>query len=335
MSLANDVIMAGLSGAIPAAAATNNGKLYFETDTNKLYRSNGSTWVQVAAGVGEIPAGSGWKYPADGRLTLATGTPVTTADQAAKTTLYYTPYVGDQIALYDGASAWNIRTFTELSITNAGLDASKPYDVFCYDNSGTPTLELLVWTNATTRATALAYQNGILVKTGATTRRYLGTIYTDAASKFNDVASGGYALTYPAQRCVWNYYHRRLRPVYVVDANSHSYNVNAARSYDNDTNNRLNLVIGVAEDAVRVELEADVTPGVGPYVGVGIDVTNAAQADGPVLRFYTNESRSGSVSDLLLTDVVAGFHFLQLVENAASTTPATFATARLSAGIWG
>ncbi len=53
-----------------------------------------------------------------------------------------------------------------------------PYDVFVYNNAGTLTLELLAWTNNTTRATALTTQNGVQVKTGDITRRYAGTICT-------------------------------------------------------------------------------------------------------------------------------------------------------------
>lgn len=305
MSLASDVIMAGLSGAIPAAASTNNGKLYFETDTNKLYRSNGSTWVQVAAGVGEIPAGSGWKYPADGRLTLATGTPVTTADQSAKTTLYYTPYVGDTIALYDGASTWNIRAFTELTVTNAGLDASKPYDVFCYDNSGTATLELLAWTNTTTRATALAYQNGVLVKSGATTRRYLGTLCTDSASKFEDSV---------LNRLVWNYYHRVGRKLYKAEGTSHSYNSATWRSWNNDATVRFAVVVGLVEEPITLKLAGYMMSNSGQYSGIGIgyDVTNASLDDSLCFFSYTSTLlRTGVSYDHLLG---IGYHFYQGIE---------------------
>ena len=45
------VIASGATGATPAATAYNNGLLYFDTTTQILYRSSGSAWVQVAAGV--------------------------------------------------------------------------------------------------------------------------------------------------------------------------------------------------------------------------------------------------------------------------------------------
>jgi hypothetical protein len=141
-------------------------------------------------------------YRADGRLTLESGVPVSSADQSDKTTLYYTPCVGDTIALYDGASKWGLFTFAELSLDISGFTASKPYDIFVYDDSGSPTLEGLVWTNASTRATALAYQDGVLVKNGATTRRYVGTIYMAADAKCDDSN---------ASRLVWNMYNRTLK----------------------------------------------------------------------------------------------------------------------------
>lgn len=213
-----------------------------------VYVKSGGVYIKTSGGAVTGPliasgAGSGWKYPADGRLTLATGVPVTTTDQAAKTTLYYTPYVGDQISLYDGASAWNIRAFTELSISLGGLTAGLPYDVFCYDNSGTATLELLAWASATARATALAYQNGVLVKTGATTRRYLGTIcITGTTGQCED------SLT---KRLVWNYYNRVPRSLNKDAASSHAY-TGVYRAWNNDTANKLEYVCGVVEGTIWV-----------------------------------------------------------------------------------
>jgi hypothetical protein len=110
------------------------------------------------------------KSMCDFRLTPTTGVPVTTSDVLAAGTLFCSPYRGNSIALFDGASTWNVRTSAEFSIAVPAV-ASQMYDVFCFDNAGVPTLELLAWTNDTTRATALVLQNGVLVKSGATTRR--------------------------------------------------------------------------------------------------------------------------------------------------------------------
>lgn len=111
----------------------------------------------------------------DFRLTLTTGVAVTTGDVVGAATIYCTPFNGKNISLYDGTN-WNLCSSAEFSLA-LGVLTKGVYDVFCYSNAGVPTLEFLVWTNNTTRATALTLQNGVLVKTGATTRRYLGTFY--------------------------------------------------------------------------------------------------------------------------------------------------------------
>jgi len=139
-----------------------------------------------------------------GRLTLETGVPVSRADQSAKATLYYTPYKSNLIVLYDG-SEWNAVEFAEISLSLAGLTANKNYDVFAYDNSGAVTLEALVWTDEPdqTRATALVQQDGVLVKSGAATRRYLGTIRING--------TGGQTEDTAKDRFVWNLYNQELR----------------------------------------------------------------------------------------------------------------------------
>lgn len=183
-----------------------------------------------------------------GRLTLTTGTPVTTGDVSAATTLYFTPYKGNQIALYDG-SLWQRYAFTERSITLAGLTASRPYDVFLYDNAGTLTLDLTAWTNTTTRATALATQDGVLVKTGALTRRYLGTIYINA--------SGGQTDDTLAKRYVWNYYNRVTRALRRIETTgTWTYTTATIRQANGSTANQVDLVIGVAEVPLQLSLLA-------------------------------------------------------------------------------
>ncbi len=127
-----------------------------------------------------------------GRLTLTTGVPVTTSNVTAAGTLYYTPYIHDKIALYDG-TRWRVYTFTEISLSLT-LTSGNNYDVFLYDNAGTLTLETLVWTNDTTRATALALTNGVWLKTGALTRRYLGTIRASGTNTTEDSDSKRYVF---------------------------------------------------------------------------------------------------------------------------------------------
>lgn len=135
------------------------------------------------------------KSIADGRLTLTSGTPVTTSDVTGATSVYYTPYIGNQIGLYTG-SAWVSYTFAELSLALGTLTSGLPYDVFLDYNDGTPQLAMTAWTNDTTRATALVRQDGILVKTGDTQQRYLGTFYTTSTTTTEDSAANRYLKNY-------------------------------------------------------------------------------------------------------------------------------------------
>jgi hypothetical protein len=63
-------------------------------------------------------------------------------------------------------------------------------------------LEILPWTNATTRATALVQQDGVWVKSGSTTRRYVGTILPASATQITlqNAGSGTTRATCP----IWN-----------------------------------------------------------------------------------------------------------------------------------
>ena len=174
---------------------------------NQRERSN----IQWIVWTSAAPSGGGGGdfAVADGRLTLTSGIPVTTTDVTGATTIYYTPYKGTKIGLFDGSSTWNILTFAETSLPLGTLTSGLTYDLFAYNNSGTLALEFSAWTNATTRATALVYQNGILVKSGATTRRYLGTFYTTSTTKTEDSTARSDFL--------WNYYNRVQRSVYIAD----------------------------------------------------------------------------------------------------------------------
>ena len=201
-------------------------------------------------------------------MTLESGVPVSSDDQAAKTTLYFTPFKGNVIDLYSG-SYWIRRTFTERSLSLSGLTASLPYDIFAYDNSGAVTLEAAAWTNATVRATGLTTQDGVLVKSGATTRRYLGTVYINS--------SGGQSDDTVTKRYIWNYNNRVLRPMRVLEAtDSWTYSTATWRQANGATGNQLDFVIGIAEDAVEANITVGAAcsnTGSNVNVAVGLDST--------------------------------------------------------------
>jgi len=244
----------GGGGVTADSTATFTHKTYDTAATGNVFKINGATVTEQDNSVQDF------------RLTLTTGVPVTTADVTAAATIYCTPYKGNRIALYDGTH-WNVRSSAEFSLGLGTISSGKPYDVFCYDNAGTPTLEFLAWTNDTTRATALAYQDGILCKTGAVTRRYLGTFYTTATTTTEDSS---------ANRYLWNYYNRVIKKLeYIETTATWAYSTAAWRIRNNSTNNKLSFISGLAEDALRVSNSTAVQNSTSTirmvYAGIGLD----------------------------------------------------------------
>ena len=68
-------------------------------------------------------------YLCNGRLTLESGVPIPTAEITGLSaqTLYFTPYKGNSISLYDG-SYWNTHTFTEKSLSLSPCGRSEGYN---------------------------------------------------------------------------------------------------------------------------------------------------------------------------------------------------------------
>lgn len=205
----------------------------------------------------------------NGRLTLTSATPVTIGDVTAATTLYFALYGGNQIGLYTG-SLWTAVTFAQLSIAVPNT-TTQMYDVFVDYNDGSTQLAVTAWTNDTTRATALTTQDGVLVKTGDTQQRYVGS--------FRTTGSSGQTEDSFANRLVWNYYNRVPRPMRVMDGtNSWVYNTATWRQANAAATNQLAFVIGVAEVMLNASVIAaakSTAAEQNAYVAVGLDSTSA------------------------------------------------------------
>lgn len=209
-----------------------------------------------------------------GRLTLTTGVPVTTSDVTAATTVFFTPYQGYQIALWDGVQ-WSIYTFSELSLSLAAFTANKNSDLFAFVSSGAVAIERLEWTNDSTRATALTTQNGVLVKSGDATRRYLGT--------FRTTGTIGQCEDSLTKRFVWNYDHRvRRELLYQPGAVTWAYTTATWRQANGSTSSQVAVLVGVSEEAVDLELQLTATnnDAVGASGAVSIADNSTTAPDG-------------------------------------------------------
>lgn len=228
------------------------------------------SYALLAADHPSVPAATINAQPVvNGRLSLTSGTAVTTSDVTAATSVFFTPYKGNTVDLYDGSANWNRYTFSELTLAVPATTATM-YDVFLQNNSGALQLNAVAWTNDTTRATALVLQNGVYVKSGSTAQLYLGSFRTTGVA--------GQTEDSIAKRYVWNYYNRARRPMRVTEAtDTWTYSTATIRQANNNAANQLDMVIGVSEDVVTAHVQVSAnnstTPGTGMYALIGLDST--------------------------------------------------------------
>jgi hypothetical protein len=253
------------------------------------------------------------------RLTLTTNTPVTTADVLAAVTVFVTPVEGYQCAVYDGSASWLARTSTELSFSIAGFAANTNFDVWLYDNAGTLATETLAWSGDTTRATALTTQNGVLVKTGATTRRFVGTFRTTAVI--------GQTEDSAAKRFVFSQYHRARREMRVLEAtNSWPYTTATTRQANGSTANQLAFVSnGDGAVSAEVQVAADNATPTQAFVFIGEDSTTTPSTSALGGRFdmVVASSQSWGRASLAKTPT-AGYHFWVWQERSAAVGGTTW-----------
>jgi hypothetical protein len=239
-----------------------------------LFNSAGTTAkinFSVAPQVAIVALAEDLRFPlvSQARLTLTQGTAVTTSD-VTSSSIYVEPSdAGDTVNLYDGTN-WQRAAVppSTISISNSGLAANTMYDVFGYlTSAGALALELLAWTNDTTRATAIAQQNGVDVKSGAPTRRLLGSARTDGSTLFNDTM---------AKRWLANRYNLAPREMQVVDPTfTWNYSTASFRQMNGAATNQLDFVIcaaAVAVEAVALMHASNSTAtGRGVTCGIGLD----------------------------------------------------------------
>lgn len=273
-----------------------------------------------------------------GRLTLTSGTPVTTGDVTGATTLYFTPYKGSAIALY-GNSTWTQYNFSEISVSLSGLvyTANPPSvpatqanlkcaDIFAYWNGSAVALEILNWTDGGNRATALVLQDGVRVKSGDSTRLYLGTVAPSAAGTSEDSIS---------KRLVYNYYNRIQKKMLVLEAAaSWVYNTNTLRPSNNNTNNRLQVAPGVQEDTtILFGFSISSSDTINRITSIGLDSTSAASDDFNKHAYYYPGYDYGLA--YLNQATAIGYHYYQLLEAGPGSGSTTWYGSSLDTAISG
>jgi len=305
------------AGLTSIAGLTTGADKYIYTSSNDVYTTGtittfGRSLVDdstAAAARTTLEIGKVASTLAGGRLTLQTAVGVPTTDQTAKTTIYYTPFAHGMIGLYDGTN-WIPREFTERSLALGTLVSGKNYDVFAVSISDVISIEVLVWTSDSARATALIAVDGVLCKTGDTTRRYVGTFRTTTTTTTEDSE---------AKRFVYNVNNQVPRSMlgtlgYVDDnavATFTFLSLNVWAALNGGTGNKCEWINGLTE-TVFLAGAALYSAGAGSYLmtGIGIDTTTSAS-----FIVSQNEVAGGACfekSNNKSVQFAAGYHYSSL-----------------------
>lgn len=248
----------------------------------------------AVSGVSSAPS------PPQGRLTLVSATPVMTTTQAAKTTIFYTPYVGGYIPLYNG-TIFTMTAFAELSQgttdttkSPAAVANNSNYDMFVWSDGGTMRCTRgPAWASDTTRGTGagtteLLLVNGIWLNTVAITNgpaasrgTYVGSVRSNGSAQI-DWTYGTVALNWGAAFLyVYNLYNKvRISSFNGDTTNSWTYGTQTWRAANGNTNTSrtswINGIVGgdIATGSYHGDSVADGTTTRG-VTGVGFNVTNA------------------------------------------------------------
>jgi len=179
----------------------------------------------------------------------------------------------------------------------------------------------LLWTDDTTRATALTTQDGVYVKAGDAARRYLGTVRINSSGGQIDWDMGGAGSGGTnARLSIWNAANR-VKFNIVTANNDNNWTQTGLGAYriaaGSTVPHRVDLVCGIDSffKAAYSNKPSAATPNM--VVGIGIDSTTA-QASGslPSQSNVTNTFIRGEFAGL----VTAGSHYLAPIERTAAAT---------------
>jgi hypothetical protein len=258
---------AGAAGSPGIGADT-----YWDTTNNILYvctttgTASTAVWTAVNASTAAavVP-------PPQGYLTLTSQTPVIPGDVIGSSSVFYTPYVGNLVPIYNGSS-FSPTVFSELTLTlTASQTANSIYDVFVFNNSGVTTLVVgPAWTTSTAGSgargsgagtTQLTRLNGVWVNAVSMSGKnssntysiqanqgtYLGSIFIDsAAGQVSCYRSYGQSRKWG----VWNAYNRQNIIVKAGDSTGSWTPVSTSlHPSNNNTANSITVFSGLPEES--------------------------------------------------------------------------------------
>ena len=193
----------------------------------------------------------------------------------------------------------------------------------------------VAWTSGSVRATGLATQDGVYVKSGSPNYLYLGSIYINSSGS-NTSDSG-------ATRYVWNNYNRISKPLFADDTTSSwTYTTNTFRPFNNSMVNgvgRVSFLVGLQEDAIFAVVNgacsnSSVALAVG--VGIGYDSTSTRSSKG--IGFATSIATVDEIVNTtaqINTIPSVGHHYLSTLEYSQSKGTTTWRGSNYNTGLTG
>jgi hypothetical protein len=248
-----------------------NSVLYVCTTTGT---SSTAVWtaINAASATPAVP-------PPQGRLTLTSATPVLAADVTAATAVYYTPFAGNLVPIYNGSSMVPAE-FSELTLSLVASHAlSTIYDVFVFSNAGVLTLVTgPAWSVSTagsgargtgagttqltrvkglwTNAVSMTARNGSTTYTvGANLATYVGSIHIDGtAGQVTCHTSYGQSRKWG----VWNAYNRQSIYLKAGDATASwvSNNASGVHAANGSAANSITVFSGLPEETLDLRFSS-------------------------------------------------------------------------------
>jgi len=330
------------TGTYTASGTTLTRNVRQSTNSNTAISLSGNAQVFITACAEDLIAAP---LNPGGRLTLTSSVPVMIATVASPTTLYYTPYKGSYVPLWDGKT-WNHYQFSELSQlftdttkSPAAVAASKNYDVFVWNDAGTLRCTRgPAWTSDTARGYSLTLQDGMYLNAGNITNGpaanrglLVGTVRSDSGSKvvWN---TGGNATA--GALGVWNMFNRVIATAGVVD-NGVTYNyttANVIRQWRASSNYQVNFILGASEDSYSVFAQvtvglATVPGGTGVTIFIGLNSTSVASSRGSAVAGQYTSGNAPVQSTMLVAGgmpVAIGWNFIAALERNSTTDANTY-----------
>ena len=266
----------------------------------------------------------------NGRLSLSPSEAVMTEDVLDANFIYYHPYNGNRVALWNIISSkWEIKQLPGvISKQLIGCDANKNYDIYLHHDGTDFQIETVEWTDSDAGAAppTLATRDGALLRPLQPNKRLIGCLRTtgDCVTEFSFGKSPVQGGSHP-KFLLWNSYNRVTAPFSILDSGINgswsSTGSGATASTDGPfqhfgggSNNRLSFI---TRENCKLNVNSCYYVQSTPYFYFihSLDKETPTVVEYftytpsvPIFQTYGNQGMSHS----LHTTVASGFHFVQL-----------------------